>query len=144
MRGFISIALMLGLLSGLRVPPVRAQEPASPPNSATIYFYRLRDAYGAVLRPSVYCDKVQIARMRNGRFLALPVPPGKHMVTSTFAGNGLEIEVKPGESYYFRVEMTRATMFKNARGEVTMVAPEQGKFEVQQLKPAEAEDLKKD
>ena len=140
MRIRAAFLTLLGCIPSI-VTPARAQNAAKPP---TVYFYRLRESYGAFLKPSVFADKAQVARMRNGRFLLTTLEPGSHTITSTFTGNGLIVEMKPGETYYFRVELTRPTMLHNARGEVTLVTPEQGKFEVAQLKPAEAEDLKVD
>jgi Protein of unknown function (DUF2846) len=125
------------------LPCLHAQTPvARDASKATVYFYRLRDNYGALLKPSVFCDKAQVARMRNGRFVSTTFPAGPHTITSTFTGNGMVLDLKPGETYYVRLEMVHATLIHNARGEVTAVMPEQGKFEVSQLKPAEPDDLK--
>jgi hypothetical protein len=117
-------------------------KPTMPSGTATIYFYRLRLAYGAILKPSVFCDKKQIARMRNGRYVSVALPVGEHTITSNLPGNGAVIDFKAGETYYVRLGISPATMWKNGRGEVMEVTAGQGKFEVSQLKPAEAEDLK--
>lgn len=118
--------------------PAASQAPAG--STVTIYFYRLRENYAALLKPSVYVDGAQVGRMRNGRFFTVTVPAGQHTITSTLTGNGSALDMKPGETYYFRLAMSRPAMFHNARGEVTQVDPGQGKFESSQLKPAEPED----
>ena len=121
-------------------PPMK---PASTPTeTATIYFYRLRLAYGALLKPSIFCDKKQMVRMRNGRFASMTVPSGEHTITSNLPGSGVIIDFKPGETYYVRLGISTAGLFHGGRGEVFEVTPGQGKFEVNQLKPVEPEDLK--
>ena len=122
--------------------PVAAQDLPSSTADATIYVYRLRDGYAAILKPSVFCDSKQIVRMRNGRFTSIHLAPGSHTITSTFPGNGVAIDTKPGETYYIRLSMSPATFMHASRGQVTQVVEGQGKFEVSQLKPVEAEDLK--
>jgi hypothetical protein len=106
-----------------------------------VYFYRLRDGYAALLKPSVYCDYNQVARMRNGRFVVYKVEPGEHTFTSTFTGSGLSTTLKAGDVYYIRLNMTKPTFIHAARGQLTAIMPDQGKFEVSQLKPAEPEDM---
>lgn len=139
MRKSLTISLLL-LLSTLGS---WAQDvSASDPTVATVYFYRLRDSFGAMLKPSVFCDGAQVARMRNGRFITLHFPPGSHTITSTFPGSGAILDLKAGESYYIKLDMTKPTILHAARGEVKPVPAEQGKFEVAQLKPAEPEDAK--
>src|SRR5258705_6003294 len=59
------------------LPSLHAQTPSTTDtDKATVYFYRLRDNYAALLKPSVYCDKTQVARMRNGRFVSTTLPAG--------------------------------------------------------------------
>jgi hypothetical protein len=137
----VKLSLLALLLACL---PLQAQDTTQTAGTATVYFYRLRDMYASFLKPSVFCDKNQVARMRNGRFVKYTVAAGEHTITSTFAGNGSQLELKAGETYYFRVEMTRPTWAHNARGQVTKVDADQGKFEVASLKAADPEDLKAD
>jgi Protein of unknown function (DUF2846) len=143
----VLLALSLVALSALSLPaqtpsPAFPPEALAPDNTATVYFYRLRNAYAAVLKPSVYCDNNQVARMRNGRFVVYKVAAGEHTFTSTFAGSGVETTLKPGDVYYIRIDMSRPSLIHNARGQLTVVMPDQGKFEVSQLEPAEIEDMK--
>lgn len=120
-----------------------AQDTTNPSN-ATVYFYRLREFYGAALKPSIYCDKVQVLRMRNGRYASITVTPGEHTITSNFPGSGVVLDAKAGETYYIQLEMSKPGMIHGGRGQVIEVEPGQGKFEVSQLKPAEPSDLKGD
>jgi hypothetical protein len=135
MRYFVALCLLF-------LPSLHAQTSTPDAGKATVYFYRLRDGYGALRKPSIFCDKVQVVRMRNGRFVATTFPAGEHTITSTFPGNGLALDLKPGQTYYIRLEMTPATMMHGGRGSVTAMMPGQGKFEVSQLQLAEPEDLK--
>lgn len=132
----------LALAFALFCPIAHTQHAAATPATATIVFYRLREAYGALLKPSIFCDQKQVARMRNGRFFSITVPVGSHTITSTLPGSGSIIDAKPGEIYYIRLEISKPAMFHGGRGAVTQVEPGQGKFESAQLKPAEPEDSK--
>lgn len=134
----------LPLLACMAVPLHAQDAPSATPPTATVYFYRLREAYAALLKPSVFVDGKQVMRMRNGRFAEMSFPVGHHTVTSNFPGSGLEIDMKPGETYYVRLGMTRPAMFHTSKGEITQVMEGQGKFEVSQLKQAEPEDTHPD
>jgi hypothetical protein len=135
MRYLVAVCLIF-------LPTLHAQTAPTDAGKATVYFYRLRDGYGALRKPSIFCDNVQVVRMRNGRFVSTTFSAGEHTITSTFPGNGLTLDLKPGESYYIRLAITNATMMHGGRGSVTAVMQGQGKFEVSQLQPAEPEDLK--
>ncbi len=124
------------------LPCAASAQQDTPAAGATVYVYRMRESYAMALKPSVFCDGKQLLRMRNGRFAKFSVPAGEHTITSTFEGNGLSVTLEPGKTYYIRLEMSRPAMFHNARGQVTEVADGQGKFEVDNLKPAESDDLK--
>ena len=118
----MKILLILMLLSA----NVFAQDPVptteNKPGVATIYVYRFRDAYAMVLKPSVFCDGKQLLRVRNGRYAKFEVPAGSHNVTSTYEGNGVNLDFKSGETYYFKVEMSKPAMFPNSRGQVHLLA----------------------
>lgn len=130
----------------LLATPGLAQTPAaSAPlhnSDSTVYFYRFRESWAVLVTPSVYSDGRELGKMRNGRFLKLSLEAGPHNITSTFPGSGVAIDMKPGHDYYFRVVMSAPAMFHGSRGQITNVTEDQGRFEVQQLKPAEVADVK--
>ena len=64
-------------------------------------------------------------RVGNGSYCNCGSVPGLHD-----KGTGIELVAKPGEIYYVRVDI--ATGFWKGHGAVTLVDPQQGKFEVHQ------------
>ena len=76
---------------------------AVPPATATVTVYRPKRLYGAMSKPSIYRDGVELDRMRNGRFLTVTVPVGQHMITAGRSEVGQWIDFKPGESYFFEL-----------------------------------------
>jgi hypothetical protein len=93
---------------------------------------------GSALEPSVYCDEVQLARMDNGRYFSAAVEPGKHTFHSNDKQSGLELDAKPGEKYFIRVEIAAGAM--KGHGRLVLMSPEQGSYEVKskKLKPLDA------
>jgi hypothetical protein len=55
-----------------------AQEPKTSDSRALVYVYRYKQAMGMAIRPSIYCDNAEAARMQNGRYLELALKSGKH------------------------------------------------------------------
>jgi len=125
-----------------------AQQPASQPNStssdtksqATVYVYRYKQFVGKALSPSVYCDENELARMENGRYFAVTLAPGQHVFRSNDKQAGINLDLKPGEKYYVRVEI--ATGLMKGHGRLVSVAPEQGSYEIKNLKPLESDKVK--
>jgi hypothetical protein len=109
--------------------PFGAQENTT----AMVHFYRYRQMQGSVLRPSVYMDGVQIARIENGRYYEIPVPAGEHMFYAEDKQAGAVVTLEPGKDYYFRTDLQIG--FWKGHFRLTMVMPEQGKFDMAKLKP---------
>jgi hypothetical protein len=109
-------------------------------SQATVYVYRYKQFVGSALSPSVYCDEVELAKMQNGRFFVAKLPAGKHAFRSNDKQSGVEVELKPGLEYYIRVEIAAGMM--KGHGRVTLVAAEQGVYEVKKLKPLDADKVK--
>jgi Protein of unknown function (DUF2846) len=105
---------------------------------ATVYIYRYKQFTGSALAPSVYCDDTALARMENGRYFTVKVEPGKHVFHSNDKQAGVELDLKPGQSYYLRVEI--ATGFMKGHGRIVLVSAEQGGYELKssKLKPLDS------
>lgn len=78
---------------------------------ATVFIYRSGKALGRFNEPSVFVDKTEVARMDNGRYLALKLKPGKHTIRMTDDEKGYTIDANPGQTYFFRIGIERG-MFK--------------------------------
>jgi hypothetical protein len=120
--------------------PPSTQPPATvtPNQQATIYFYRPKRFEGYALKPSVFVDDTKAGNMHNGNSLKVSVTPGSHRVYSTDKSTGLDLDAKPGETYYIRIDIQ--TGFWKGHGGVTLVDPQQGKYEVAQIGPKEANE----
>jgi hypothetical protein len=68
-----------------------------------LVFHRPKRFVGSALTPSILVDGREVARLDNGRYFSLPIPPGKHQLTSTMKHAPLEIEVKPGETVHLEM-----------------------------------------
>src|SRR5205814_9786919 len=82
-----------------------------------------------------------LARMDNGRYFTVEVEPGKHTFYSNDKQSGLELDVKPGEKYFVRVEIAAGMM--KGHGRLILMAPEQGSYELKskKLKPLDASKI---
>jgi hypothetical protein len=72
-------------------------------SDAIVYIYRPSKMVGKALEPSVFVDDIELARMDNGRYFALRLKPGKHIIHMTSDKKGYAIDMGPGQTYYFRV-----------------------------------------
>jgi hypothetical protein len=121
---------------------VLAQKPSTPKQqTSVVYVYRYKQFVGSALAPSVYCDEVQLARMENGRYFAVNVDPGQHTFRSNDKQSGIQLDVKPGQEYFIRLEI--AAGFMKGHGRLILTAAEQGRYELQsnQLKPLDADKV---
>lgn len=117
-----------------------AQENTATDDKATVYFYRTKQYAGSALEPSVYCDDKELARMDNGRYFAVRLAPGKHTFRMGDKQTGVELDVKAGQSYYMRINI-EAGFFKG-RGRLTYMQPEQGAYEIKNIRPLGASKIK--
>jgi len=108
--------------------PAAASDSDSP---ATVYFYRAKRFQGSALKPSVFVDDAAVGNLHNGDSLKFSMKPGKHRIYSTDKSTGIDLEVKPGETYYVRVDILVG--FWKGHGGVTLVDPQQGKYELGQV-----------
>lgn len=137
----IAFATLLSCLS-------LAQQAASPTDStvsnasaqSTVYVYRYKQFAGSALSPSVFCDEIELARMDNGRYFAVTVSPGQHVFRSNDKQAGINVDLKPGEKYYIRLEI--ATGFMKGHGRLVSVAAEQGSYEIKKLKALDSDKVK--
>jgi hypothetical protein len=109
-------------------------------SQATVYVYRYKQFVGKALLPSVYCDENELARMENWRYFVVTLSPGQHVFRSNDKQAGINVDLKPGEKYYIRVEI--ATGFMKGHGRLVSVAPEQGSYEIKNLKPLDGDKVK--
>ena len=105
-----------------------------------IYFYRIKQFAGSALEPSVFCDEKELARMDNGRYFVVTLEPGKHTCRMGDKQTGFEIDMKPGEEYYAKITIDQGLL--KGRGRLTLIAKEQGAFELKKVKPLSADKVK--
>jgi predicted methyltransferase len=79
--------------------------------------------------------------MQNGRYLTVKLAPGKHTFRSNDKQSGVEVDLKPGQEYFLRVELVTGVM--KGHGRVVAVVPEQARFELKakNLKPLDADKI---
>jgi hypothetical protein len=109
-------------------------------SKALVYVYRKKNFNTRNMQPSVYVDGVEVARMDDGKFFLIKLEPGKHGLEVNKGHSGAQIDMKPGEQYYFRIDIKPG--FLKGRSEVTYMQKEQGSLEVQKMKPLEEKWIK--
>jgi hypothetical protein len=101
---------------------------------ATIHVYRYKRFYAKALKPSVYFDGKQVARLGNGEVFTTTLSPGKHTITSNDKNSGVDLELSSGDEIFIRMDMTSTDMWKS-HGALTMMLTEQGRHDIAGLKP---------
>jgi len=133
------LAMRRALLSFLIMFGLSAATDAQQAATATVHFYRYNQMQGAVLRPSIYVDGKKLLRMDNGAFYDVALPAGEHTFHADDKQAGAIVTLEPGKDYYFRTELQVG--FLKGHFRLTMVMPEQGKYDVSRLKPLDKESL---
>lgn len=114
------------------VAVVPATPTAANTADAIVYIYRPNKMMGKALEPSVFVDDTELARMDNGRYFALRLKPGKHLVHMTSEKKGYAIDMGPGQTYYFRVGL-EAGMWKG-QGKITLDDADRAIKEIKKIK----------
>ncbi len=93
------------------------------------------------LNTSVHVDRVEVADLDPGTYVKVPLAPGKHAFYSDEDDDTLQLDVEPGQEYFFRIEL-QAGMWKG-HGVLKLVDANEGsrEFEAWQLKLAK--DIRK-
>jgi len=126
-------------LPSTQPPTVPAQpvpsQPAQtqPVQSASLVIFREGHFTGSALKPSIFVDDREVARLKNGSFFSMQIEPGKHNLTSSAKHESpLVVEIKPGETSY--VQMIVVTGTWRGAGRLVPVPADDGKIAVSKLK----------
>jgi len=107
--------------------------------TATICFYRPHRFEGAALKPPILVDEVDVAHLHNGDAVQVTVNPGSHQIHSNDKSTGIELDAKAGQTYFVRVDI-KAGAWKG-HGQITLIDPQEGKFEFSKQKVSVTKDL---
>jgi hypothetical protein len=99
---------------------------------ATAFIYRPDKMMGKALEPSVFVDDTELARMDNGRYFALKLKPGKHLIHMTEDKKGYAIDMGPGRTYFFRIGIEMGMM--KGHGKITLDEADRATAEIKKLK----------
>ena len=119
-------------LEGETLVAVAMEPTAASSEEATVFIYRPNKWGGRALEPSVFVDETELARMDNGRYFAIKLKPGKHIIRLTEDKKGYALDMGPGQTYFFRVGI-EAGMWKG-HGKITLDDRERAIEEIKKLK----------
>lgn len=142
LRSCVTLFMISGaavLVSFASAPGANQQED-SKGAKAIVFVGRLKDFGTRNWRPSIYIDEREIARAQNGRFLIAKVEPGKHAFRAEDPQFAVQMELKEGQCYFFRVEI--ASGFWKAHGRLVSVTHEQGVEDRKRLEPIDLSHVK--
>jgi|ERR1700733_7260232 len=100
----------------------------------TVVVFRRSAFTGGALKPSIYVDGSQETRLKNGRYISLQLPAGKHNLSSSMEkAVPLQVEVKANETVY--VEMI---IVIRQGGQIIPVGVDDAKNAIARLKTQES------
>lgn len=106
---------------------------------ATVVIYRESNFYGSALRPTVMLNGNDLVNVGNGRVFVSAINPGHSVFEMDDKKSGTEIDLKPGQTIYMKVEVVPG--FWKGGGRLLQVAPEQGAFESKRLNLAPVQEI---
>jgi hypothetical protein len=137
-RFFLATFAASVVLSALTTVSAQAAHPDG--EKVRVNVYRYKQYFGKGLRPSIYCDEKDISRLQDGRYVVLLLTEGNHTFRSNDKQSQVELNLKPGQQYYIRVDIA-AGMWKG-HGRLTLVQPEQGVAELREMRPVDSGMIK--
>jgi hypothetical protein len=142
LRSCIALFIISGTAAWVSFALARPATPQedSKAAKAIVFVGRLKDFGTRNWRPSIYIDEHEIARAQNGRFLIAKVEPGKHAFRAEDPQFAVQMELKEGQCYFFRVEI--ASGFWKAHGRLVSVTHEQGVEDRKRLEPIDESHVK--
>jgi hypothetical protein len=131
--------VLLSFLPGCATTGVQPVNPAvaakmtaiNPRAMATVVIYRESNLFGSALRPTVMLNGNDLVNIGNGRVFVGAIAPGHYVFEMDDKKSGTEVDLKPGQSIYMKVELVQG--FWKGGGRLLQVAPEQGAFESKRL-----------
>jgi hypothetical protein len=138
---FALLALIPTAAIASQLSQLSEQVPTAPQDGKVrVYVYRNSNLAEKEFRPSVYVDEMNVARLQAGRSVILALRPGSHTFRSTDKNDQFQLDLKPGQRYFIRIEVSFVSL--KGHGKLTVVLPEQGAPEYAQTKPADNSMLK--
>jgi hypothetical protein len=132
----IGFALLLTALA-----PFASLLVAQDSSKATVYVYRQKKFVGSGLSPSVFLDDKKVADMDNGRYFALKLEPGSHIVRSNEKDSEIDQTWEAGNVYFVTISI--AAGFAKGHGQIATMSEKQARKEMAKLKPLDPEDVEK-
>jgi len=106
---------------------------AQPAQAASLVIFREGHFAGSALKPSIYVDGKDVARIKNGTYFTMPIEAGKHELSSSAKHESpLPLEIKPGETSYVQMIVVPGTW--RGAGRLVPVPADDGKIAVSKLK----------
>ena len=100
---------------------------------ALVYIYRPKKLVRSVTELPLFRDSINVARMKNGCYLALKLAPGNHRLHTGDPNRGYFVDLEPGCVYYFRAGLETWS----SKGRMELENAEKAVPEIQKLKFAE-------
>src|SRR5260221_3381028 len=121
------------------VATAATSSPADTSGMATVYIYRPKAFMGMALRPTAMVNGKDLVNIGNGRVYTGHFTPGKYLFQMDDKKSGAEIDVKPGDKYFFRVEIVPG--FWKGGGRMRPMDAKQGVYEITQLQPVPVTEI---
>jgi hypothetical protein len=84
-------------------------------------------------------DDIDVAHLHNGDAVQVTLSPGAHKVYSNDQSTGVELDAKAGQTYFVRVDIKPGAW--KGHGQITLIDPQEGKFEFSREKLSVTRDL---
>lgn len=110
------------------------------PTMATVYIYRPKSFMGMALQPTVMLDGEELLDARNGTVWKGSFRPGKYNFQMDDKKTGAELDLRPGEAYYMRVDIVTGVW--KGGGRMTQVTADQGAKDTAKLNPLPPGEVK--
>jgi hypothetical protein len=131
----ISLAVLAAAMIGLG-------QTSAMEGKAVVYVYSYDVSAVGTIRKTVYLDGQPLADVTPKRYFIAVLEPGKHSLHWKSKKNGgIEYDFKAGTVTYLRAGWREGGIMIKANG-LDLVAPENGAFDIKQLRPVDPKNIK--
>jgi len=135
------IYLLTVFAAGAVLVPAQDQTPERA-GKAIVYVYSYNVSALGTVRKTVYLNGKALADVTPGRYFISVIEPGKHEIHwKDKKRGGTLAEFEQGKTYYLRAGWNEGGITIKTAG-LDLVAPDNGAFDIKQLRPVEAKNIK--
>ncbi len=125
--------------SGVAIKNTQSPARSTDSTRAIVYVYRVGKFVGRSVSPSVFVDEKKVADIDNGRFFALRLAPGTHVIRANDKDSRIDQEWEAGKVYFAKITIIPGLV--KGHGQISTIGDREARREMEKLKPLDRDSI---